>query len=152
MKVVIRSSKWWVFIQRWVKFHMVGLMGMAVHLSMLSLFSKGFGLEPALATALAVEMAVLHNFAWHERFTWKDRSSVHWLEVGGRLLRFNLTTGMISLVGTTTIVNFMVTHYHLPVLLANVVAIPCCSMANFLASDFLVFNKKAPETQSLFSD
>ena len=66
-------------------------------------------------------------------------------EVGGRLLRFNLTTGMISLVGTTSIVNFLVTHYHFAVLIANIVAIPCCSMLNFLASEILVF-KKAAET------
>lgn len=144
MKVVIRSTKWWTFIQRWVKFHMVGLMGMGVHLSMLSLFSKGFGLEPSIATALAVEMAVLHNFAWHERFTWRDRCCVHWMDVAGRLLRFNLTTGMISLLGTTAIVRFLVSTYHLHVLIANVIAIPCCSMLNFLASDLLVF-KKAPQ-------
>ena len=78
MKVVIQSTQWWTFVRRWMKFHMVGLMGMVVHLTMLSLFSKGLGLEPAIATALAVEMAVLHNFTWHERFTWSDRSSVHW--------------------------------------------------------------------------
>ncbi len=126
-----------------MKFHMVGLAGMCVHLTTLSLFSKGFGLEPAVATALAVEMAVLHNFAWHERFTWKDRCSVHWMEVAGRLLRFNLTTGMISLLGTTAIVKYLVSAHHLPVLIANVVAIPCCSMLNFLASDLIVFKKPA---------
>lgn len=143
MRVVIRSTKWWTFVRRWIKFHMVGMMGMVVHLTMLSLFSRGLRLEPAIATALAVEMAVLHNFAWHERFTWGDRASVHWMEVGRRLLRFNLTTGMISLVGTTSIVNFLVTHYKLPVLIANVIAIPCCSMLNFLASEILVFRKAA---------
>ena len=118
---------------------------MCVHLTTLSLFSKGFGLEPAVATALAVEMAVLHNFTWHERFTWKDRSSVHWMEVAGRLLRFNLTTGMISLLGTTAIVKYLVSAHHLPVLIANLFAIPCCSMLNFLASDLFVFKKTASE-------
>lgn len=141
--MVVRSSRWWEFIQRWVKFHMVGLLGMCVHLSMLSLFHRGFGMEAAISTALAVEMAVLHNFAWHERFTWKDRSSVHWTDVAGRLVRFNLTTGMISLLGTTTIVKYLVAQYHLPVLPANLIAIPCCSMLNFLASDLFVFRKHA---------
>jgi putative flippase GtrA len=119
---------------------------------MLSLFHRGFGMEPAIATALAVEMAVLHNFAWHERFTWKDRSSVHWTDVAGRLLRFNLTTGMISLLGTTTIVKYLVAQYHLPVLPANLIAIPCTSMLNFLASDFLVFRKHAANPSFTGSD
>jgi putative flippase GtrA len=143
LKVVIRSSKWWRFIQRWVKFHMVGLAGMCVHLTTLSLFSKGFGMEPAVATALAVEMAVLHNFTWHERYTWKDRCAVNWTDVAGRLIRFNLTTGMISLLGTTAIVKYLVSAHHLPVIIANVIAIPCCSMLNFLASDLIVFKKPA---------
>jgi putative flippase GtrA len=119
---------------------------------MLSLFHRGFGMEPAIATALAVEMAVLHNFAWHERFTWKDRSSVHWTDVAGRLLRFNLTTGMISLQGTTTIEKYLVAQYHLPVLPANLIAIPCTSMLNFLASDLLVFRKHAPNPGFTASD
>jgi putative flippase GtrA len=102
-------------------------------------------MEPSIATALAVEMAVLHNFAWHERFTWRDRCSVHWTEVAGRLLRFNLTTGMISLLGTTAIVKYLVAQHGLHVFFANIIAIPCCSMLNFLASDLLVFRKPASD-------
>ena len=122
---------------------MVGLAGMCVHLGTLSLFNKGFGMEPSVATALAVELAVLHNFAWHERFTWRDRCSVHWSEVAGRLLRFNLTTGMISLLGTTAIVKYLVSAHQFHVFFANIIAIPCCSMLNFLASEVLVFRKAA---------
>jgi putative flippase GtrA len=118
---------------------------MCVHLSTLSLFSKGLRLDPAVATALAVEMAVLHNFTWHERYTWRDRSSVNWTDVAGRLLRFNLSTGMISLLGTTSIVKYLVTQHSFPVFVANVIAIPCCSMLNFLASDLLVFKKPASD-------
>ena len=148
MKVVIRADKWIALVKRWLKFHMVGLMGMCVHLSMLSLFNHAFKLEASTATALAVEMAVLHNFAWHERFTWSDRGSVHWTEVFGRLLRFNLTTGAISLVGTTAIVRYLVAEHSLAVLFANIIAIPCCSMLNFLASDILVFRKTAESETS----
>jgi putative flippase GtrA len=68
---------------------------------------------------------------------------VHWTDVAGRLLRFNLTTGMISLLGTTAIVKYLVGAHHLPVIIANVIAIPCCSMLNFLASDLIVFKKPA---------
>ena len=28
----------------------------------------------ALATALAVEAALLHNFVWHQQVTWRDRT------------------------------------------------------------------------------
>jgi putative flippase GtrA len=122
---------------------MVGLMGMVVQLCTLPILKSGFGLDYLPATALAVEAAVLHNFAWHERFTWKDRCSVQFGEVLHRLLRFNLTTGMISIVGNMLIMRYLVGHQQMPYLLANIIAIGCCSILNFLASDLIVFRKRA---------
>jgi len=43
------------------------------------------------ATAIAVEAAVVHNFVWHEWFTWGDRVRASWSRSLPRLLRFNLT-------------------------------------------------------------
>ncbi len=143
MKVVIRTGGWFSLLQRWVKFHMVGLMGMCVQLSVLPLLKSGLGLDYLPATVLAVEAAVLHNFAWHEKFTWGDRASVHYSEVVKRLLRFNLTTGMISILGNIFIMRFLVGQEHLPYMIANIIAIGCCSVLNFLCSEIIVFRKTA---------
>ena len=152
MKVVIRSGRWIALANRWLKFHMVGLMGMVVQLCTLPLLKSGLGLNYQLATALAVEAAVLHNFAWHERYTWKDRCSVHFGDVVRRLLRFNLTTGMISIVGNLVIMRVLVGTYQVPYLMANIVAIGCCSVLNFLASDLIVFRKRAAASGLAGSD
>jgi len=141
VKVVIRSSGWLALLQRWVKFHMVGLMGMCVQLMVLPLLKTGLGLDYLPATVLAVEAAVLHNFAWHEKYTWKDRASLHYTDVLKRLLRFNLTTGMISMVGNVVIMKFLVGQEHLPYMMANIIAIGCCSILNFLCSEVIVFRK-----------
>ena len=144
VKVVIRNSSWLALLQRWIKFHMVGLMGMCVQLTLLPLLKSGFGLDYMPATVLAVEAAVLHNFAWHEKFTWRDRASVHYSEVIKRLLRFNLTTGMVSMVGNVVIMKWLVGGYKLPYMMANIIAIGCCSVLNFLCSEVIVFRKAAP--------
>ena len=146
MKVVIRSGGWLTLLQRWIKFHMVGLMGMCVQLTVLPLLKSGFGLDYMPATVLAVEAAVLHNFGWHEKFTWRDRASLHYNEVLKRLLRFNLTTGMVSIVGNIVIMRFLVGQEHFPYMMANVIAIGCCSILNFLCSEVLVFRKAAAAT------
>ena len=52
---------------RWMKFNAVGAIGIAVQLSALGMFRSGLHFDYMFATALAVEMAVLHNFCWHER-------------------------------------------------------------------------------------
>ena len=138
-----RTDSWVVLITRWVKFHMIGLMGMVVDMSLRTFFKNGLGLEYRLATALAVEAAVLHNFCWHERYTWKDRKSLHYTDVLKRLLRFNLTTGLISLVGNLLIVSFLVGQFGMAYPVASLCAIAACSCLNFLASEVIVFRRTA---------
>ena len=48
-------------------------MGVAAQLAALAFFNRVLGLGALIATAAAVETAVLHNFIWHERYTWADR-------------------------------------------------------------------------------
>jgi putative flippase GtrA len=53
------GSSGWI---RWVKFNAVGGIGILVQLGTLTLLRSGLGVNYLLATALAVEAAVLHNF------------------------------------------------------------------------------------------
>ena len=110
-----------------------------VQLAMLGILTSIFRLNYLPATALAVEAAVLHNFLWHERFTWTDRASVTRRQALGRLLRFNLTTGAVSILGNLLLMRLLVGQGHLPTLAANMVSIAACSLANFLASEYIVF-------------
>jgi putative flippase GtrA len=122
---------------RWAKFNAVGAVGIAVQLGVLALLKSVVGLQYLVATALAVEAAVLHNFVWHERWTWRDRSGR-----GGallRLARFNLTTGLVSIAVNLGLMTLLVGRFHLPYLAANLLAIAAGSLANFLLSDWFVF-------------
>jgi putative flippase GtrA len=96
-------------------------------------------LDYLVATALAVEAAVLHNFVWHERYTWADRVHPSWRRSLLRLVRFNLTTGGVSIVGNLALMKVMVGAGHMNYLLANGIAITLCSLANFLVSEEWVF-------------
>ena len=93
---------------RWLKFNLVGGIGIAVQLLVLILLKTGLHLNYLIATALAVETAVVHNFLWHERFTWPDRAE------GGlaRFLKFNLTTGLFSIVGNLAVMKLLVDVGH----------------------------------------
>src|SRR5438309_11274586 len=82
---------------RWLKFNFVGLIGIGVQLLVLALLKSGLHLNYLLATALAVETAVVHNFLWHERLTWRDRVAKARL---AQVIRFNLTIGAISSLGS----------------------------------------------------
>lgn len=121
---------------RWLKFNAVGGIGIAVQLTVLFGLRSGVHLGYLPATALAVEVAVIHNFLWHERFTWPDRAGEPSL---ARLAKFNLTTGIVSIAGNLALMTLLVNLARLHYLVANGIAIAICSVANFLISDRFVF-------------
>lgn len=128
---------------RWLRFNLVGGIGIAVQLVLLLVLKSIFHLNYLAATALAVEVAVVHNFLWHERYTWADRVQPSWRRSPPRLLRFNLTNGAISLAGNLALMNVMVAWGHVNYLVANAIAIALCSLANFVVSNEYVFARTA---------
>ncbi len=121
---------------RWLKFYLVGGIGIAVQLLVLVALKTGFGINYMAATALAVEAAIIHNYLWHDRFTWRDRVSGRgWV----RFLKFNATTGAVSLLGNLAVMAWLVGVLGMEYLLANCLTVAACSVLNFLVSDRLVF-------------
>ena len=124
---------------RWCKFNFVGGIGIGVQFFALFLLKSVLHFNYLAATAIAVEAAVVHNFVWHEQFTWADRVQPSWRRSMMRLLRFNLTNGGVSLLGNLALMKVMVGQGHINYLLANAIAITLCSLANFLVSETWVF-------------
>jgi putative flippase GtrA len=125
---------------RWLKFNFVGGIGIGVQLAVLTALKSGLHFNYLLATTLAVEAAVIHNFLWHERFTWKDREKTTSSLI--RFIKFNLSNGLLSIVGNLGLMKLLVGVFHLNYIAANLVAITLCSLANFLISDRFVFSPK----------
>jgi putative flippase GtrA len=134
---------------RWWKFNFVGAIGIGVQFAALFLLKSVLGFDYLFATAFAVEAAVVHNFVWHEQFTWVDRIKPDRIKLQGlepswrqslpRFLRFNLTTGAVSILGNLALMKVMVGEGQMNYLVANAIAIALCSIANFVVSDTWVF-------------
>lgn len=124
---------------RWLKFNAVGAAGIVVQLAALGILVTGCGVNYLLASVLAVETAVLHNFFGHQRFTWADRPGSGLRGTLLRLLRFNLTNGALSVLGNLVIMRLLVGRFHVNYMLANLVTIAVCSIANFLVSHRFVW-------------
>lgn len=136
---------------RWCKFNLVGGIGIGVQFAALFLLKSGLHFHYLAATAIAVEAAVVHNFVWHEQFTWPDRTRLYrtesdrlhlgWRRSLSRLLRFHLANGAVSILGNLALMKVMVGQGHLNYLLANAIAIALCSLLNFLVSEEWVFQE-----------
>ncbi len=130
---LIRTGK------RWLKFNLVGAVGIGVQLAVLTAL-KAAGLHYLAATVLAVEAAIVHNFFWHARYTWADRASVSLADAACRFLKFHVANGAVSLTGNVFLMQILVGELYLPVVPANLLAIATCGVANFLLGDRFVFH------------
>ena len=135
-------------LMRWLKFNFVGGIGIVVQFAVLILLKGVMHFQYLVATVIAVEAAVVHNFVWHEQFTWADRiRSRKKLDRMNtplrysllRFLRFQFANGAVSLIGNLALMKVMVGFGHMNYLIANAIAIVLCSLANFLVSDEWVF-------------
>jgi len=119
---------------RWLQFNAVGAIGVAVQLGTLALLIQ-LGVHYLVATALAVEAAVLQNYYWHARWTWKGRE--------GSLWRFHLANGLLSLISNLVWMRMFTGWLGIPPLPANLMAIALTSTANFVLGDRWVFARKS---------
>lgn len=127
-------------VLHWLKFNAVGLIGVGVQLAALAFFRRVLDLNYLVATGLAVETAVLHNFVWHERWTWRERDHDRsWRGIISRLTGFHLTSGLISILGNLLLMRVLAGALGLQYLVANAITIAILSTANFFAADRLVF-------------
>jgi putative flippase GtrA len=115
---------------RWGKFNLVGAMGMAVQLSTLALLNRWMAGRYLLASATAIEVTLLHNFLWHWNYTWRDRRET--VTPLRQFVRFHLASGLVSMLGNLALMRLLVHGARLPLLVSNLIAIHCCSAANFL--------------------
>jgi putative flippase GtrA len=97
------------------------------------------------ATLVAVELAVLHNFFWHEWWTWRDQTvaRVPALAALHRLLRFHAANGLVSIAGNAALMALLVAVLGMPAVTANVLAVAAMSVANFVMADRWVFRSAA---------
>jgi putative flippase GtrA len=85
----------------------------------------------------AIELTLLHNFVWHLKYTWRDRR--HNSGLLAQLVRFHLSNGLVSMLGNLILMRILVHEARLPVLIANGIAILCCSLVNFFLGNNWVF-------------
>ena len=135
---------------RWLKFNAVGGIGIVVQLAALAVSRSWLKLDYLLATGLAVEIAVIQNFLWHERYTWVDRPVTRAMQSLVRLAKFNASNGAVSMVGNLGLMRLLVGEMKVSYVAANLIAIVLCSLVNFLLSDRFVFEagEKAATTST----
>jgi putative flippase GtrA len=120
---------------RFMRFNVVGLLGVGVRLLVVAILVNGAGVHYLVATAIAVETSILHNFFWHLRWTWRGRET----RVFFRCIAFHAGNGLVSMLGSMVLMPVFVGGLHLHYLVANLAAVGCTGLLSFFLGDRLIF-------------
>ena len=125
-----------------MRFCLVGVSGVAVNLGALWFFKARLGLSDLTSAALAVETAMVSNFALNDAWTFSDlrRSQVRVAGRFVRFLRFNLVCAVGALVNIgafavlTSLWDF---HY----MIGGVVGIGVAAVVNYVLNTIVTWEK-----------
>jgi putative flippase GtrA len=130
---------------RFVRFNVVGLLGVGVQLGAAWILVGLLHLHYLVGSAVAIELSVLHNFVWHERWTWSERGPARPPRgrfrpgAGVRCLGFHAGNGLVSLLGSLALLPFFVGVCGLHYLVANLGTAAATGLLNFLLGDRVIF-------------
>jgi putative flippase GtrA len=119
-----------------VRYLLVAALGAGLQAAVV-LAATAAGCSPVAATVIGIEAAILHNFAWHDRWTWGDRKRCEPRVV--RLVRYNAAMAGTSLLVGAGVTWLVVAGLGWGVLPANALAIAVAALANYVASDRVLF-------------
>ena len=123
---------------RFARFAVAGTSGFFVQVAAMAVLTT-LNVHYLIATVIAVEAAILSNFVWHQRWTFRDRSGA-WRR---RLIQFNALNAVTSIAGSVFLTAVFVESMRLNPVIANVVSVVGLSVINFLGADRLVFRSGA---------
>ena len=126
------------------RYAVVATLGFVVQFATLAAW-MALGLPPVAATVLAIEAAILHNFAWHDRWTWGDRELPPNARRLRRLAHYNATMAVTSIGAGIAAAVVLVEWMGRSVVEANLVAIAAATLLNYLASDLAIFRGRRPD-------
>ena len=121
-------------IARLSRFLVVGLSGVAVDMLMLYLLSDPSMLNLGLTRSkiMASEVAIVNNFLWNDRWTFKDlaKGQNQKRQVLKRFIKFNLVC-LMGVILNVLILNTLFNTFHINRYLANFIAIAIVTLWNF---------------------
>ena len=130
-------------VLRFLRFNAVGALGIAVQVATLWLLAGPLRVHYLVATAIAIEVSVLHNFFWHLKWTWAPQDAADpQNHVFIRCLAFHAGNGLVSMLGSLALMPLFVGRFGMHYIVANLAAIGCTGLVNFLLGDRVVFARR----------
>jgi len=122
-----------------VRFCIVGVAGFIINYALLSLFYKQLGIHIFVSQLLASEIALFHNFAMHNNWTYRHRKTEKTLK--NYLIEFHATS-WVAIIGSALLVGFCVRVLHFDYTLALIISSAVALFWNFFWTKYFIWNNK----------
>jgi putative flippase GtrA len=123
---------------RYARFFTIGVLGFIVQIGALWILTAVAQWSWLPATVASVELAIVHNYLWHQRWTWRDRPG----RAVARFCRFQMANGLASIAGNAALMALFTGLAGMPLVPANAAAVAVLSVANFIVADRWVFTRR----------
>jgi putative flippase GtrA len=129
-------------VSRGAKYALVAALGAGVNSAGLYLFKGVLGLPLVLASVLAIEIAIVHNFVWFRCWAWKDRFAGQRISFLRQLVAYNAVTGAIDLTGNISVLWALTHFFGMHYLIANVLGMIAPPIAKFWLNEKVFFRRE----------
>ncbi len=127
--------------KRFITFTFVGISGIVVNNAILYYAKEYLYVPIAIASLIAIQIAIFNNFIWNRKFTWTDRAMKGFQAIKTGLIKFTLVSWIAG--GLNWVILLLLHHYSgLHYILANLIAILMASVLNYFLNDLWTFRSK----------
>ena len=127
-------------MDRFLRFTAVGCINIVLKLASIAALYDWAGLHYLLATALAVELVIVHGFMWQQFWTFRERRlATSPAAVLGRLLRYNASFSLMALTTNLGLMRLLVGSLGVHYLVAASLTTVCAGLINFVICDRVLF-------------
>ncbi len=135
------------FLMRFIRFGIVGGSGIVVNSAILWFLHERLGLSVALASPVAIAVAVVNNFILNNYWTWKQRRKTYKHRFTYRLMRYFISTSGGAAINYLTLIALTL-FFDVYYFWANIAGILVGSILNFFLAEYWVFtDRPADETE-----
>jgi putative flippase GtrA len=136
-------------LTKMVRFQLVALGGSLINFGCLWLCHGKLQLDLLPAAAIAIELAIIHNYSWHFFITWKHRVKRQFSIYIIKLLKYNILTASIDFYVSLGILSLLVSHINIHYLIANSLAMTAGFLIKFILNETIIFKREIPVAKPL---
>lgn len=127
---------------------MIVWLGTLINLGSLWLWHGKLKIPLPIAGAMAIELAIIHNFNWFYFRLWRGRVQRSPRDYFLRLIKYNLATASIDFIVNLGILYYLNTYCGFHYLVADIIGMLAGPIFKFTMNEFVIFRKKATVTES----